>query len=602
MILFRPVYPGWIECISPQEFLSGALMFLAIAWHAFKKSPPIRDRLEWDVMVMTMNTGQKHEDSNYDSETESESEDYEHTYAMEATQYLQQSAARSRSTNTDKGPEECFMEVQGAVTDLLSVELSCIVDEPETHEIILRASNTILGFLDCIASSITCASAEMQTHILTDMGTLLSYAFMDRLFVFRDIFHQIAISELKSSQASSTVAVCWVDTILSKLSRALLYVLGHNPQSDATSLETLTKHQEEISLRAALQLPQKWENVPCSICSPNVAPAAARLALHLTFAVYVVGPQLGAHDPWTDSKLHGSQLLSILKEHVQNLHHCQDNEDVSIQTGSTMDGDARIEYAMIVVLFASIEFGQDSSPYSFRPHTEAALLSLIRRVVQLTHPLSSTDVISPPSTVDIASSILVLMSSAIFWTWTIWDDHRIADSETIDYLSCVWLHHLARHGIQLQETNWEDQLSAVIDNAPVIAGTQFTRIFRHFLTCLQTSDAAGHSSSRVMLRLCWGSVEILRAMPSDLHKSHRPMVQELCKSLCYLFVMIGDTADELQVKDIIFESLSLVEADTYRPIFLDAAKDMKLSMSIKMDEKLTRLTRFVRHKGTPHTN
>lgn len=77
---------------------------------------------------MTMNTGQKHEDSNYDSETESESEDYEHTYAMEATQYLQQSAARSRSTNTDKGPEECFMEVQGAVTDLLSVELSCIVD------------------------------------------------------------------------------------------------------------------------------------------------------------------------------------------------------------------------------------------------------------------------------------------------------------------------------------------------------------------------------------------------------------------------------------------------------------------------------------------
>lgn len=51
MILFRPVYPGWIECISPQEFLSGALMFLAIAWHAFKKSPPIRDRLEWDVMV-----------------------------------------------------------------------------------------------------------------------------------------------------------------------------------------------------------------------------------------------------------------------------------------------------------------------------------------------------------------------------------------------------------------------------------------------------------------------------------------------------------------------------------------------------------------------
>lgn len=51
-------------------------------------------------------------------------------------------------------------------------------------------------------------------------------------------------------------------------------------------------------------------------------------------------------------RLHGSQLLSILKEHVQNLHHCQDNEDVSIQTGSTMDGDARIEYAMIVVLFA----------------------------------------------------------------------------------------------------------------------------------------------------------------------------------------------------------------------------------------------------------
>lgn len=47
------------------------------------------------------------------------------------------------------------------------------------------------------------------------------------------------------------------------------------------------------------------------------------------------------------------------------------------------------------------------------------------------------------------------------------------------------------------------------------------------------------------------------------------------------------------VKDIIFESLSLVEADTYRPIFLDAAKDMKLSMSIKMDESSSEMFFFL---------
>jgi hypothetical protein len=50
---------------------------------------------------------------------------------------------------------------------------------------------------------------------------------------------------------------------------------------------------------------EKWQAVPSVIAASHTSPAAKRLALRLTFASCVVGPQLVAYDPWgTDGLVH----------------------------------------------------------------------------------------------------------------------------------------------------------------------------------------------------------------------------------------------------------------------------------------------------------
>lgn len=50
---------------------------------------------------------------------------------------------------------------------------------------------------------------------------------------------------------------------------------------------------------------EKWQAVPSVIAASHASPAAKRLALRLTFASCVVGPQLVAYDPWDTDGLVG---------------------------------------------------------------------------------------------------------------------------------------------------------------------------------------------------------------------------------------------------------------------------------------------------------
>jgi hypothetical protein len=46
----------------------------------------------------------------------------------------------------------------------------------------------------------------------------------------------------------------------------------------------------------------KWQSVAAVIASDHASPAAKRLALRLTFAVYIMGPQIEDYDPWRESR------------------------------------------------------------------------------------------------------------------------------------------------------------------------------------------------------------------------------------------------------------------------------------------------------------
>lgn len=91
---------------------------------------------------------------------------------------------------------------------------------------------------------------------------------------------------------------------------------------DPDTHTTMRFQRERDRMIAAAQLPSKqltgfskdnknvdrgnllgqWEAVTLLVVSGNMSPAARRLALHLMFAVYIMGPHLGRYDPWADSR------------------------------------------------------------------------------------------------------------------------------------------------------------------------------------------------------------------------------------------------------------------------------------------------------------
>jgi hypothetical protein len=154
-------------------------------------------------------------------------------------------------------------------------------------------------------------------------------AFLSLLFTYRKTFHAIAARALSPGATISTV-VCWVDAVLAHLGEAAMKVAHARIRRQDHSehhhgLENLRRQSEDNNLRAAAQLPgkahrkhdgtsgvtesicmyahtEKWQSVPGVISSELASPAAKRLALRLTFAIYVIRPQFVDCDPWYDDE------------------------------------------------------------------------------------------------------------------------------------------------------------------------------------------------------------------------------------------------------------------------------------------------------------
>ena len=113
---------------------------------------------------------------------------------------------------------------------------------------------------------------------------------------------------------------------------------------------------------------EKWQAVPGVISSERASPAAKRLALRMTFAVYIIGPQFSGYDPWKDGgcvneipyaisifsdvsfvhRVQPSDMMKILRAHITQLRGTVATPSSAID----LSEQERLGYAMIVSLFA----------------------------------------------------------------------------------------------------------------------------------------------------------------------------------------------------------------------------------------------------------
>jgi hypothetical protein len=96
-----------------------------------------------------------------------------------------------------------------------------------------------------------------------------------------------------------------------------------------------------------------WHEVPRVISSERASPAAKRLALRLTFAVYIMGPQLVGSDNWHE---HGSEesasvsqldLFKIVQSRITSVPY-----QAVLEAPSAIEQQQRVDAAMMISLLA----------------------------------------------------------------------------------------------------------------------------------------------------------------------------------------------------------------------------------------------------------
>jgi len=95
----------------------------------------------------------------------------------------------------------------------------------------------------------------------------------------------------------------------------------------------------------------------------------------------------------------------------------------------------------VFILVQATESRRTNASPSFRPHTLATLLSLIQSVMHSDHTTAALNLAFPIEQLDPAQTILIRWGETVPFCWTIWDDQRIAQVESITHLVrlfCSW--------------------------------------------------------------------------------------------------------------------------------------------------------------------
>ncbi|KAJ7169676.1 hypothetical protein C8R46DRAFT_1089624 [Mycena filopes] len=479
--------------------------------------------------------------------------------------------------------------VTDAIQDIQRLELpdiETIINDTAIHQTISAASNSILTFLDCVERA-----PHSEYEKLTIVGQLFDVSFLTVLFEHRKIFHRIAAQSLDSTEADASGAVvCWVDGILSKLGDVTIAV------ASGVSLDVTlplfagsdSDLRAEDGLRAASQLPSDWHSVIEVVASERSSPAAKRLALRLLFSASVLGPFLC---PWRERRVTQYAMIEVLDRWVN-----QTRASVfsASRAGDQLAMQERLNFAMVFSLFATANREHRTSPDDspLRPHTLGCLLNMLQNILHPDDPISSLQFAAPPEYLDPAQTVLLRWGDIASWCWETWDDHRVADAETIVFLTSIWLRH-----VDTQRPPGDESMT--ISTASSIA---ILRVLHQVVLSLSTvvasSEVEPPSLSMTMIsRACFNAVKSITYLLSKQKEDERWIVSGLCKYLLNLFVLLGIEREEIsQVNDYIIEALSLIDADTLNICIMHVQQEANLRFAARLCERFAGVRSLLQQK------
>ncbi|KAH9857903.1 hypothetical protein C2E23DRAFT_801926 [Lenzites betulinus] len=486
-----------------------------------------------------------------DDLSDTESESSASAAGWDAADFMQMAAELGRIEETPAN----FLDLRNAFETLSSLDICAVETDEQMHEVIQRVSNSILSFLDCIATTDQPHAYDLE-EMRRNLSVILNECHMALLLEYRTLFRTIASRNLEGS--TTAIAVCWVDIILARLGQAVVnasgLLCGVQP-SDQDLPEALRAQKTDDMLRAAVQLPEKWSGIQQLLCSEHASPAAIRLAFSLVWGMTVMATQLAESDQLVQME----GLFKVLEQRIKQ-------RDKKIAQGTDMhrvyvNENERVMYAMLVSLYAFADPASILGVQSpCRPQTHATLLELIRLIL---HPEDTSSIpcgVYPVTELDIPRTILLKWGCALPWSWRIWNDSRLHHSEVAETLTATWLHHLEVPAVDIPSGHsldwWDNDLVYALESDSYSALSMMSRLLLAVLVAKDTIPATYDDVVRdVLLKACW-SINYL----SGAGRLDEERLCALYGILFELFLRIGEQELELAVKDLIVESLSFSTA------------------------------------------
>ncbi|KAJ7071226.1 hypothetical protein C8F01DRAFT_1109594 [Mycena amicta] len=465
-------------------------------------------------------------------------------------------------------PPDSILDSIAQIRDLENVyEPETVIQDTRIHEIIALAANELLKFLDSFQDLVV-RPTETTRQRLVDFAALVDIQFLTTLFQQRTVFHQIAAQTM--DQASGAV-VCWVDAILAKIGDAAVSIASGIPLEHLNPAFSFPGSRAEDGLRAASQLPADWWSVSSVISSEEASPAARRLALRLSFAAFVLGPALSAEKQHRMPR----ELIDVLERYLDQTSTTGFSASIA---GDRLALQERLNFAMVVCLFATAD-RQHGNRMHTRPHSLGRLLRLLQEVIHPEETPASLQLVNPPGEVDHAVDLLLSWGDTVSWCWEVWDDHRMANAESIVYLSSLWL--------QIPQ----DQQTVSITTASSIA---VLKVLHHIVLALSSAIVgSAPASPTVISNACFYGVKSLEYLLSCLAEEQCWIISGFCKVFLSLFVLLEPKPTQTIVSDLVLEALSLVDSETLALCLVHVQQDASLRFSMRLNERLVLVRNFV---------
>ncbi|KAH9064247.1 hypothetical protein EDB87DRAFT_1393709 [Lactarius vividus] len=386
------------------------------------------------------------------------------------------------------------------------------------------------------------------------------------------------------------------NAILATIAETCVCISSDAPHVDGVK-DTLARHREDEAIRTASQLPYTWAGMLDLLTSNMASCSVLRLAVRLVFAAYVLHPQLSGRSPRIDT-FASSWMIKVVRTFLSRSYSTElanlesNRSDLSFKWNIR----DRILFAMILVLCSAtthVTHSVEQNPREF-PGFLPEIVYLIRIIMHSDHNATSGSALFPFDCLDGAQVVLLLSGEVVPWSWSIWNDPRFVDNESLVQLSAAWMCHMDSPCTRMrwtQSRDWRAVLLRASKSGSRDAAIAITQLLNYVATSPWPPKSGSTPAvwSDLLLRSCWLAAQLL----DPYHSWHVMATPTLMKSMCCIFVRCMIDRSSIEAQDAIIEALTHVDVGGLQGIIERLLDDKRSGFLLMLNSGMWVLINFI---------